>query len=701
MKKLSIIVSIVLAAACLYASCYTCVFAAEVYTTVIPAKYVAEDLQTELEVAETDESFPAGVVIEGTAVPAPNSSKLPLGTLLSVTDYAEIHCKPVANSVGAIYYVKAPDNQKETHLQLYPVIKDSNGEIHARYQWGYTSWYILNKDSKDWEEIAIENYGPTLPAGFEGYVYIPNERVTLPTSITASDEYVGCKAWYPTQSGTPVVMSAPIVVTSSGLKNGKPTADKVTIGDTSYDLFEGNNSGGDPGNEGNDDYDIGKYEGEKINYGATKITSLKTTKLAESVHIGQPISTNAFSDWDADSSTCTNAKAIDSAIGLTKHPSFSLTRKTGSIAENSDILASFHFDSKTNSGAESVLFYVKMPSDSPTKLTKLLFNFTDPDGRSVAAFIYSGMCSLMEKGSDTWTSAPIDSYYFDLPAGFEGYIRFDYSSLYSPSEKPITSDYSITTAHIYIPETSGSEIVLGLPLLVTENNNSGTAVYLNGDTNAARDIFTGAVLKKEDVIKEVNIGDTIEALPDYTTLDYEIHTIEESDYSGSSLHISWDAYPGAASYRAELYKKTSNSVTYELNYILLKREDTKAAEITFDGLEENVQYAVLVTALDSAGDPIAIYDYANVSLDNSDGGIGDITWGDGSTDDDGFWGDGSTDDDGFGNWDFTPDNGGLPKTGQKILGVVSVVFAAVLSMLAGFKAFLLIKRRRNDVKEEE
>ena len=47
MKKLSIIVSIVLAAACLYASCYTGVFAAEVYTTVIPAKYVAEDLQTE------------------------------------------------------------------------------------------------------------------------------------------------------------------------------------------------------------------------------------------------------------------------------------------------------------------------------------------------------------------------------------------------------------------------------------------------------------------------------------------------------------------------------------------------------------------------------------------------------------------------------------------------------------------------------
>lgn len=690
MKKISIIVSIVLAAACLYASCYTGVFAAEVYTTVIPAKYVAEDLQTELEVAETDESFPAGVVIEGTAVPAPNSSKLPLGTLLSVTDYAEIHCKPVTNSVGAIYYVKAPDNQNETHLSLYPVIKDSNGEIHARYQWGYTSWYILNKDSKDWEEIAVENYGPTLPAGFEGYVYIPNERVTLPTSITASDEYVGCKAWYTTQSGTPVVMSAPIVVTSSGLKNGKPTADKVTIGDTSYDLFEGNNSGGNSGNEDNDDYDIGKYEGEKINYGATKITSVKTTKLAESVHNGQPISTKAFSDWDADSPTCTNAKAIDSAIGLTKHPSFSLTRKTGSIAENSDILASFNFDSKTNSGAESVLFYVKMPSDSPTKLTKLLFNFTDPDGRTVVAFIYSGMCLLMEKGSDTWTSAPIDSYYFDLPAGFEGYIRFDYSTLYSPSGKPITSDYSITTAHIYIPETSGSEIVLGLPLLVTENNNSGTAVYLNGDTNAARDIFTGAVLKKEDVIKKVNIGDTIETLPDYTTLDYEIHTIEESDYSDSSLHISWDAYPGAASYRAELYKKTSNSVTYELNYILFKREDTEAAEITFDGLEENVQYAVLVTALDSAGDPIAIYDYANVSLDNSDGGIGDITWGDGSTDDDGF-----------GNWDFTPDNGGLPKTGQKILGVVSIVFAAVLSMFAGFKAFLLIKRRRNDVKEAE
>ena len=167
MKKLSIIVSIVLAAACLYASCYTGVFAAEVYTTVIPAKYVAEDLQTELEVAETDESFPAGVVIEGTAVPAPNSSKLPLGTLLSVTDYAEIHCKPVTNSVGAIYYVKAPDNQKETHLQLYPVIKDSNGEIHARYQWGYTSWYILNKDSKDWEQDDRQNFREALKCVME------------------------------------------------------------------------------------------------------------------------------------------------------------------------------------------------------------------------------------------------------------------------------------------------------------------------------------------------------------------------------------------------------------------------------------------------------------------------------------------------------------------------------------------------------
>lgn len=79
MKKLSIIVSIVLAAACLYASCYTGVFAAEVYTTIIPAKYVAEDLQTELEVAETDESFPAGVVIEGTAVSGSEFIKITLG----------------------------------------------------------------------------------------------------------------------------------------------------------------------------------------------------------------------------------------------------------------------------------------------------------------------------------------------------------------------------------------------------------------------------------------------------------------------------------------------------------------------------------------------------------------------------------------------------------------------------------------------
>ncbi len=168
-----------------------------------------------------------------------------------------------------------------------------------------------------------------------------------------------------------------------------------------------------------------------------------------------------------------------------------------------------------------------------------------------------------------------------------------------------------------MPNTTGAPIYVHPTMLITHLGDSKNGAYINGNKRAALNIFTGEVLQKDDLVTPLKIGDILKNLPAPTT-DKMINDWSEDDVTTSTAYLSWEAYEGADSYRVDIFKKITGAEGLEFLYA-----DTRIAEsnsITLTGLTANTRYAVMVTALDSEGEELAIYDYCNLQtpLEDSD-----------------------------------------------------------------------------------
>ena len=217
----------------------------------------------------------------------------------------------------------------------------------------------------------------------------------------------------------------------------------------------------------------------------------------------------------------------------------------------------------------------------------------------------------MPKGTSEWQTAKITAYWYELPKGFEGFIMYDTTTLKAQNGgTEWGADWTPYNWILRVANLKEQTVVASAPFWADSVGDIDYACYLNDETKAVRDIFTGKILKKDDIIKPLNIGDTIVKLPDYTT-EFSVGFVDEAALSNGTLMLEWDAIDNAAKYTVRVFKKTNTDDG--IAYTLFMAEDTTETTITMEGLDLNTQYAIVVYAYNANNDEIAVFDYLNAS----------------------------------------------------------------------------------------
>ena len=138
---------------------------------------------------------------------------------------------------------------------------------------------------------------------------------------------------------------------------------------------------------------------------------------------------------------------------------------------------------------------------------------------------------------------------------------------------------------------------------------------------------------KEAVIDDLNSGSKfpedeklIDELPSATVTDYQIHQPSYEDITDTTVKLSWDAYPGAASYNVRIYQTVYSGTG--IKYRVVAEKNVKGTSAVLEGLEPLNWYYAVVEALDEDGDIIAIY--PNLLFQSADSEYGYIPGGNGS-----------------------------------------------------------------------
>lgn len=540
------------------------------------------------------------------------------------------------NPVEILYYVEVPTGEDIIASAQWNFYNEAD---LAYYNIMYNgSCSLMATGEKEWKQVSVSAYNFTIPAGFKGYVKFAVRNIHAQDNSPAggkdtflADTNKVLKSTslflYNLNSNQDVYLSAPLLVTKAGSVPYVAFVDGET--NAARNLFTGkvmtaNDLKEFAGVEGNEnlnqgeapaiDYKIPAYKGTKYEYGNYEFARIRQYVLAKNVAKGYIIPQEAFTDGHADKNN-DYTKLVDTTLGISKMPLFSITKSTGDPTQKNIALGTWHPDyrNEANKGAGAIMQYLKLPKDLESPMVQLTFNFYNEKlvGRNVAP--YNDVVYYMQKGTTEWVSTKVTAYWFELPKGFEGYIMME-TAKFSHQGGGDGADYSpnwvLYNYNVNIPNLKNQTVVASAPFLLDKKGDIDYAAYLNDEKNAVRNIFTGKVLKKEDVIKPLKIGDTLVKLPDYTT-DFSAAIADKAALSSGTAVVEWDSIDNATKYVVRVFKKVNTDDGIAYNFVAeAETTDTKA---TINDLELNTQYAIVVYAYDAKNNEIAVFDYINAS----------------------------------------------------------------------------------------
>lgn len=601
-------------------------------------------------------------------------AKIPAGETKTTVYTANYDYKANLGAKSVMFYVKIPKGQDSDFGLSWSWASD-DGRSTGAYNYNGVS-YIMAKGETEWTYAPISKYWTDLPAGFEGYIRYdlkdiycvypfdengnivykldengnkiykdPNNKNLGYVIDPDADHYSlktgnwGVQAVYAALSNMTegaecdAIVSSPILIDEFiPLQTIQNIA--YVDGDTSAarNIFTGAvvklgdfdaTAGAEP------DYDIPHHSGKAENYDNLLIMKTRTSKLNDAVIIGKKFSAQALTPGEN-----TTAKPVKSIYPLTNYPSVAMTSNDGD-----SVTVTMKTSAEKNAGATGVMVYVKAPADTETAI-RFSWNFTNvKDQRTTGAFNYSGNAYIMGKDDTEWTYVNIEKYYVSLPAGFEGYVRYELKKIHTVysfdedgkirwvinenGERKIASDGD----HYYLDKdwglfnvyctmsgvTKGKTAYVSTPIMVDEIDETSTtprATFHNGE-KFARDIFSGAVLKRIDLDKPIAVGDTIKKMPDPTT-DLKAKVSDKQRLGEGKAVISWEAFEGADRYVVRVFKNLSGATGLVYNCVAIYEVD-EGTSVEITGLAANTRYSVVVYALDADGNEIATYDYVTVS----------------------------------------------------------------------------------------
>lgn len=342
---------------------------------------------------------------------------------------------------------------------------------------------------------------------------------------------------------------------------------------------------------------------------STVIDSFMQVKQAElKVKIeGSSIPKEAFSDQGSDGKN-SNTRLAKSKVGITDDRMFEVTRTTADpTADNSKRrLATIYTDRQSATGADAYMYYIELPDTLQNPIVELAWNFFQGNSDEQRnGHIYTGTMYVLESGSKSWAPVAIDKRLSTLPTGFKGYI------MYNPKEcmvydnvevgKLFDKTWQLGTTHIYVHNLNNETVTVSAPFMVSDFQKMSSAVYLNGDKSAVKDIFTGETLTNIQAVKPV-VGDVLHTLPQNNG-NFGIAQPDAS-YLPTKTEITWNQELYDNKYFACLFEVRDGF--YGEEFALVKEVETNKPSATFEALTVDSDYIVVVYTCNENGDVIGI-----------------------------------------------------------------------------------------------
>ena len=512
--------------------------------------------------------------------------------------------------------------------------------------------YVLAKGADAWQQLNVVKGVVTLPANFEGYIRYDYQNLYLSDDFGyALDEtwgLAGAEVMFEgLEAEQKVMFSAPMIVNNLtdsvvgkayiGFEN-KAVRDiftgEIVLADALLGSEDDDDDSGNSGNQGgtttdDTDYRIPAYTGEAQNYMGLTIMKARMSKLVAPIKVGTAIDPSIIhSEPDSNDKPIGDEKyvAIDSVIGITNMPSIEMTEPTtpGS-KEGWYSYVIFQHDYTKNYDSDSVMVYMENPKDAPLKL-RISWNWTKRDGTWATSNVYSSTTDkvqIMDVNTQEWESVAVDAYLFEVPANFKGYVKYNLNGLNVPGKGEILDkDWGLLETWILFYELkAGDKIKVSPPILLEGFSKEAVdnIAYIEGETNVARNLFTGEPVIGNEVEKpsqgEEGESNKLEELPKATTEEKPTLTDKSKLTTEGKASVEWNVFDGAASYELRVYKNlaTYDGSQYIREYELVNTIKTNETKAELADLELNMRYSLVVYALDSNGGPVAIYDFITAS----------------------------------------------------------------------------------------
>lgn len=296
---------------------------------------------------------------------------------------------------------------------------------------------------------------------------------------------------------------------------------------------------------------------------------------------------------------------------------------------------------------------------------------------------------FLEDGTEEWVKGSTSGAAVSMLHGSSGYFLCPIESFINGLSGDLTGRFIQNSTIICseFGEEYGAVTIDGLWSVVDyELSNLFLLSYNGAETYS---LLTGEEAVTADLDKVGTFPyepDYIDALPEVSTEEYFIHDPAYEDITGNTAKFTWDEFPSAESYNISIYKSVYTDAT--LKYVLITEAEVTEAGATVEGLDPLTWYFAVVTAKNSSGRALAVYDYyqfqtedAPVEEDSNTGNNGSNTGNNGSN----AGNNGSSDNSGN---DGTSE---IPATGDNSNIVVFAV-VALLSFVLVLAALVMKKR---------
>lgn len=322
---------------------------------------------------------------------------------------------------------------------------------------------------------------------------------------------------------------------------------------------------------------------------------------------GSSIPKEAFSDQGADGKN-SNTRLAKSKVGITDAKMFEVTRTTaGPAADNSERrLATIYTDRKSATNAEAYMYYIELPETLKNPSVEVAWNFFQGNSDEQRnGHIYTGTMYVLEVGGKSWAPVAIDKRLSTLPTGFKGYIMFNPKEcmVYDNVEvgKLFDKTWQLGTTHIYVHDLNNETVTVSAPFMVSDFKKMSSAVYVDGDKSAVKDIFTGKTLTNAEAIKP-QVGDVLYALP---KSNGNVGIAQpDASYLPTKTEITWNTALNVSKDYACLFEVRNGF--YGEEFALVKEVETTESKATFEALTVDAEYIVVVYSCDDNGDIIGI-----------------------------------------------------------------------------------------------